>query len=93
MAVNQHRAGKGISKFISRFLWHLEQQPIPNYSQVNRKRSQSASRKVITKQGVTGLNGSTLTSGIHAVGTLNLPKQRRMSLRERAGTLDAITEE
>lgn len=95
MAVNRHRASKGITKFFTRLFWHFEQQPVPNYSQVNRNRPRShsaSSPKKMTKEEIGGSMILTTTTNRNHLATLHVPRQRHSSFRESV-TLDAITEE
>lgn len=93
MAINQHRTSKTITKFFTRFFWHFEQQPVPNYSQINRYRSHSASTKKMAKKNISTSMILPTTVDVNHLKTLNCPRQRHSSFREATSSLDTITEE
>ncbi len=83
--------GKRFLQFLTKFFWHFKQQPVPNYSCINQKRS-SLSKKSIKKSGSKSVHRRSSFDSYY-IRSQYPARYRTCSMRERTSTLTSIQEE
>jgi len=91
MELKKHNFGKRVSQFLSKMLWHLNQQPAPTYITINRNSLKSSSSKKSINQ-----SGNNIHDPRSSPVNNRSPYQtryRKYSIRQRTTTLASIKEE